>query len=333
MPIEVSCPSCSRQFRVPDKVAGKKIKCPKCQGVLPVPGPGSGVGSSVGVGSGVGVAGGSQVAAGTKWYMKTPDGAQYGPVPRTELDQWQAEGRITPECQLLEEGSPQWQWATDVYPAQPGPAAAAQNLAQAASPAPAAPAPAPAPAPANNDNPFAGLGATSAPAAGGAAPSSDPFSFAGADTSPTSRIRGGRRGGGGGRRGRKGGKRSGLVTAVAVINYIIGVGGILGCILVLAITASAGAAIEQQAAQNPGNEEAVQAARMLAGGFLTVVMVVGGIASLVHLAAGWGVQNREQWGRILTLILGGMAILSMNLLYGIFVLFVLLNKEYAEEFR
>lgn len=47
--------------------------------------------------------------------MKSEEGEDFGPVPREELDAWHAEGRITADCQLLCEGTGQWQWAADVY--------------------------------------------------------------------------------------------------------------------------------------------------------------------------------------------------------------------------
>ena len=31
MPIQISCPSCQRQLRVPDNLMGKTVKCPSCQ--------------------------------------------------------------------------------------------------------------------------------------------------------------------------------------------------------------------------------------------------------------------------------------------------------------
>jgi hypothetical protein len=48
--------------------------------------------------------------------MRTPDGRQYGPVSRLELDAWFGEGRIDADCQILCEGWNQWKWASDVYP-------------------------------------------------------------------------------------------------------------------------------------------------------------------------------------------------------------------------
>jgi predicted Zn finger-like uncharacterized protein len=125
MPLEVSCPSCSGHFRVPDSAAGKKIRCPKCKGAIEVP-----------------AAPAASPAAPAprkprpqpqpqpeRWFLKSEEGEDYGPVPRTELDAWRAEGRVTADCQLLREGSDQWQWAGEVYAdlnpaAEPEPASA-----------------------------------------------------------------------------------------------------------------------------------------------------------------------------------------------------------------
>lgn len=37
MPISTNCPNCKALFRLPDELAGKKVKCQKCQGVFSVP--------------------------------------------------------------------------------------------------------------------------------------------------------------------------------------------------------------------------------------------------------------------------------------------------------
>ncbi len=34
MPFDVKCDGCGRQFRAPDKLAGKRVKCPQCQAVI-----------------------------------------------------------------------------------------------------------------------------------------------------------------------------------------------------------------------------------------------------------------------------------------------------------
>lgn len=51
-----------------------------------------------------------------RWFMKAEGGEEYGPISRSELDAWHAEGRVTADCQLLREGSEQWRWASEVYP-------------------------------------------------------------------------------------------------------------------------------------------------------------------------------------------------------------------------
>src|SRR3954469_12424255 len=38
MPILVKCGGCQAKMNAPDAAAGKKVKCPKCGGVVPVPG-------------------------------------------------------------------------------------------------------------------------------------------------------------------------------------------------------------------------------------------------------------------------------------------------------
>ena len=114
MPIQITCPGCQSKLRAPDTAAGKKTKCPKCQTIVSVPANAADATATVGTPTAA-----ASAASATKdqWFLKTPDGSQYGPVPRGELDQWYAEGRISAECQLLREGRTQWQWAADEYPA------------------------------------------------------------------------------------------------------------------------------------------------------------------------------------------------------------------------
>ena len=116
MPIDVNCPQCQKKLRVPDTQAGKKVRCPNCQGVFQIPG------------------GSAEAAAGEPWHVKLPDGQQYGPISKSELDTWVAEGRLDAECQLLRAGDAQWQWADTVFPALAAGAAAAASPAQPQNP-------------------------------------------------------------------------------------------------------------------------------------------------------------------------------------------------------
>ncbi len=100
MPITFACTKCDHKLRVPDNVAGKRVKCPKCKEVLRVPdGPEE-----------------TGPATEDTWHVKIEDGDTYGPVSKSELDQWVDEGRVTAESQVLREGADQWQWASDLYP-------------------------------------------------------------------------------------------------------------------------------------------------------------------------------------------------------------------------
>ena len=108
MPIETICQTCSNRLRVADEHAGKLARCPKCQSVYTVPqAPGS-----------AGPLSSFQSASAPidQWRLKTPDGMIYGPVTRADMDRWQTEGRVTPDSQLLQEGTEKWQHASQVYP-------------------------------------------------------------------------------------------------------------------------------------------------------------------------------------------------------------------------
>lgn len=113
MPIHVICTGCQAKLKAPDTAAGKKTKCPKCQTIVSVPAGGA-VNAAASKSSAV--VGAVKKNKPDQWFLQTPDGSQYGPVVRDELDQWFSEGRVSVECQLLKEGSTQWQWAADLYP-------------------------------------------------------------------------------------------------------------------------------------------------------------------------------------------------------------------------
>lgn len=185
MPIEIACTGCKRRMRVPDGVAGKRIKCPKCEAVLRVPdAPAAEEPAEV---EEVVAAEpepvakkpeqvarepepklGQEPTLPDQWYMKTEDDEDYGPVPKAELDEWMQEGRITSDCQILQDGAEQWRWASDVYPELDEP--------EAETPPPSVASPVKPPA-----------------AGGGQADGTEAFAFAAADASPTLRAKGRRR--------------------------------------------------------------------------------------------------------------------------------------------
>ncbi|MBI1900236.1 MAG: hypothetical protein HYS13_03855 [Planctomycetia bacterium] len=50
------------------------------------------------------------------WRVRTGDGQGYGPIGKKELDEWVAEGRLDANCQVLQDGTKEWRWATELYP-------------------------------------------------------------------------------------------------------------------------------------------------------------------------------------------------------------------------
>jgi hypothetical protein len=117
--MEVKCPNCAKQLRVADDAANKRIRCPACQSIISL----AGASPEVALPSPQAMA---PRPAPANWTVKTETGQQYGPISKADLDRWVAEGRIGNQCQLLQAGAAQWQWASDVYP----------QLASAAAPPP-----------------------------------------------------------------------------------------------------------------------------------------------------------------------------------------------------
>jgi phage FluMu protein Com len=199
MPVQFTCEHCGKTLRVREELVGKRVKCPKCQGIVRVP-------AEVAI----------KEAPEESWFLQTEDGETYGPVRRTELDRWLEEGRITADCQVLKEGSDQWHGAPDLYPRlapETTPAAPAKSsppnpqrsqapqipaAAASVQPTPAVESPATAkrsspaaPAQPAKSTPDSGSGSADFVAPGPApAPAKQvgPFDFAPSETSPTSTV-------------------------------------------------------------------------------------------------------------------------------------------------
>lgn len=325
MPIEVFCDSCQKKLRVPDTAAGKRIKCPKCQGVISVPAAPGGSGSLSGTVPTVAKSGGKSSPSMSvpktstpksglgkrpvleQWHVQTEDGQQYGPVSRQELDQWHADGRITVDTQLLRDGGEQWQWASDLYP----------DLAPQDE------------APANTGLPDFGAMAA---AGGGAAAGSGAFDFtAGGGPAPsssvTARTKGKKGGKKSGARGKKGGG-SPHIDYIAYAFYAIGAMNILMCLIIL-IMGMSGAALVSGA-----DAEGAAAAAGIMGTIVVVASLFGALISCVYLAAGYGLQQRAGWGRMTAIVLGVLAMpgIPLGTAFGIWCWVVLNDKDNAAVF-
>lgn len=168
--IVTQCPDCGKKLKASEAQVGKKAKCPACQKpfeIKPIDGGGGGeqkvtapnaVPQKASAPTSAPApkrpsSAGSAVKPREDWYLQTADGEEYGPVSRSELDEWLAEGRIDNECQLLREGWEQWKWAEEIFP----------QLANGNGGGGA-----------NDDNPFAGLAAEQ-PAAGASNDYANPY--------------------------------------------------------------------------------------------------------------------------------------------------------------
>ncbi len=120
MTISGRCPECGRGFQGPDKLAGKRVKCPQCSAVIQM-GP---AGTQPSADDAPAGAKPSQpkppaeqaTSQPATWYVKTADGKQHGPVTRAQLDGLVAAGRLDSFCQIRQQGWQQWKWAEAVYP-------------------------------------------------------------------------------------------------------------------------------------------------------------------------------------------------------------------------
>lgn len=109
MPVETICTGCGKRLRVSDEHAGKLARCPQCQTTYTVPA----AAAATGMPSQPLV---NMSATVDRWQLRTSDGLTYGPIAKAELDRWLAEGRVTPQSQILQEGAGQWRGAAEIYP-------------------------------------------------------------------------------------------------------------------------------------------------------------------------------------------------------------------------
>ena len=110
MPITTQCPYCQKKFRTADKLTGKPVKCPGCQGVVRVPAEQTSADKA------------QQATqpepSDSSWYILSANDEKMGPVSKEQLDNLATKGRLS-FCQVRRSDWQAWKWADDVYPELP----------------------------------------------------------------------------------------------------------------------------------------------------------------------------------------------------------------------
>ena len=114
---------------------------------------------------------------------------------------------------------------------------------------------------------------------------------------------------------------------IKVLSVLFVILGILGIVVAVGFMLLGASTVATILAQDDSNEARVGAA--WAGGCITFIAAMFGIMAIPSIIAGWGLQQRKSWARILTIIL---AILSLpqfpvGTAIGVYALVILFNEE------
>lgn len=114
------------------------------------------------------------------------------------------------------------------------------------------------------------------------------------------------------------------INILAVLFIIFGVLGLLAAAGFFVLGAGTSATI---LANDQSNDARVGAA--WAGGCMTFIAVVVAVLSIPNIIAGWGLSKRKSWARMLTIILGILALPQMPVgtALGIYAIIVMFNDE------
>ena len=101
--MKIECPHCNAQLRGKPELAGKRVSCPKCGEQVTIPAATKETPEDT-----------AAPASSELWEVRTDDGTIYGPVEKSELDQWVHEDRLDEHCELRQ-GSQTWQPIGNTY--------------------------------------------------------------------------------------------------------------------------------------------------------------------------------------------------------------------------
>ncbi len=128
MAIETICTGCGQKLSVADENAGKRARCPACGQIYTIPStsdaplggtprsdtrsnPTSPTSAASAYDAGRDA---DQPPDGVRYWMRSVDGGEYGPVDQPTLDRWFREGRVGPGYQIRQSEFGNWQ-AADIF--------------------------------------------------------------------------------------------------------------------------------------------------------------------------------------------------------------------------
>ena len=135
MAIETDCAGCGQRLSVAEEHGGKRARCPNCGQIYTVPyadlpvsnqftsseGIDPGLAETLpGSGSGYSTPADQAIGDVDEFWMKTQDGAEYGPVDRANLNRWFSEGRVGAGYQIRQGSSGTWHEAAIYEPQSSG---------------------------------------------------------------------------------------------------------------------------------------------------------------------------------------------------------------------
>ena len=120
--MKVNCTRCETKLVIDDSMNGQDFRCPKCEFIFvakpaekaPSQERGVLVASNDNETPELGQETPSELEP-ERWFLRIPEGNEFGPVDRPTLDNWVREGRISHDCELREAGVDVWSAATLEY--------------------------------------------------------------------------------------------------------------------------------------------------------------------------------------------------------------------------
>lgn len=114
---------------------------------------------------------------------------------------------------------------------------------------------------------------------------------------------------------------------IKILSVLFILFGVLGLVAAIGIFVfGAGAAASIIAADQSSD---ARTAGAVVGGCVTFIAVLFGLLSIPSIIAGWGLSQRKSWARILTIILGFVALpqVPVGTALGIYAIIIMFNDE------